>query len=152
MTGARFAIRVVLKKDADMPLQAEISRLNQEIKTAREHIVKGKFLGTAFIRCNLQLGAHVLAQCLSYHEVCASVRHFTLLYSRITQPLKMYSKTMEAHPKDIVWRNLDDGALEMTTRYVTSWAATVGLIILWAFPAGFVGTLSNLTDLCKTYS
>ncbi|KAL0946485.1 hypothetical protein HGRIS_012702 [Hohenbuehelia grisea] len=109
----------------------EISRLNNEIKDGREHIVKGKFLGSAFIRCNLQMGAHVLAQCVSYHE-----------------PLAMYDKWMEAHPKDIVWRNLDDGALEMRSRYVTSWMATIGLIIAWAFPVAFVGTLSNVGDLC----
>ncbi|KDR75323.1 hypothetical protein GALMADRAFT_226985 [Galerina marginata CBS 339.88] len=62
---------------------------------------------------------------------------------------KMDNKWMEAHPKDIVWRNLDDGALEMKSRYITSWLATVGLIIAWAFPVGFIGTLSNLSDLCE---
>ncbi|KAF8160922.1 DUF221 family protein [Crassisporium funariophilum] len=77
----------------------EISRLNKEIKESREHIVKGKFLGT--------------------------------------------------HPKDIVWRNLDDGALEMKSRYITSWIATAGLIFIWAFPVSFIGTLSNLSDLCE---
>ncbi len=60
----------------------------------------------------------------------------------------MYSKWMEANPKDIVWHNLDDGALEMRSRYITSWGATVGLIIAWAFPVSFIGTLSNLDDLC----
>ncbi|CAA7259132.1 unnamed protein product [Cyclocybe aegerita] len=110
----------------------EISRLNEEITEAREYIVKGKCLGSAFVRCNLQLGAHVLAQCLSYHE-----------------PLKMYNRWIETHPKDIVWRNLDDGALEMQSRYVISWLATAGLVIVWAFPVGFIGTLSNLLDLCE---
>ncbi|KAJ7899036.1 DUF221 family protein [Mycena leptocephala] len=80
----------------------EISKLNREIGDARQHIVKGKFLGSVFIRCNLQLGAHVLAQCVSYHR-----------------PLAMYEKWMETSPKDVVWENLDDGALEMTWRYVT---------------------------------
>ena len=28
-----------------------------------------KPLGSAFIQCNLQMGAHVLAQCVSYHQV-----------------------------------------------------------------------------------
>jgi calcium permeable stress-gated cation channel len=60
----------------------------------------------------------------------------------------MTKKWMEAHPKDIVWANLDDGALEMKSRYVISWAATVGLIIAWAFPVTFIGALSNLTELC----
>jgi len=58
---------------------------------------------------------------------------------------------MEAHPKDIVWRNLDDGAMEMTSRKVTSWIATAGLIVLWAFPVGFIGLLSSLPDLCAKY-
>ncbi|PPR03078.1 hypothetical protein CVT24_012391 [Panaeolus cyanescens] len=112
----------------------EISTLNKEIAEKRKHIVKGKFLGSAFIRCNLQMGAHVLSQCVSYHE-----------------PLKMYNKWMEAHPKDIVWSNLDDGALEMTSRYVISWLATIGLIFVWAFPVGFIGTMSNLTELCSQF-
>ncbi len=64
----------------------------------------------------------------------------------------MYDKWLEAHPKDIVWRNLDDGALEMRSRYITSWIATIGLIIGWAFPVTFIGTLSNLDDLCTQVS
>jgi hypothetical protein len=64
------------------------------------------------------------------------------------QPLMMYNKWMEANPKDIVWQNLDDGALEMRSRYVISWLATIGLIIAWSFPVAFIGTLSNLDDLC----
>lgn len=51
----------------------EIARLNAGIKEARGNVVKGKFLGSAFIRCNLQMGAHVLAQCVSYHEVGLSL-------------------------------------------------------------------------------
>ncbi|KAG9226508.1 hypothetical protein CCMSSC00406_0005825 [Pleurotus cornucopiae] len=110
----------------------EISRLNIEIAEARSHVVNGKFLGSAFIRCRLQMGAHVLAQCVSFHE-----------------PNTMNNKWMEAHPKDIVWRNLDDGALEMKWRYVTSWVATVGLLIALSFPVAFVGTLSNVDNLCE---
>ncbi|KAJ7085862.1 DUF221 family protein [Mycena crocata] len=110
---------------------AEIAKLNGEIDAARQHIVKGKFLGSVFIRCNLQLGAHVLAQCVSYHR-----------------PLAMKDKWMETSPKDIVWENLDDGALEMTWRYATSWIATIGLIIAWGFPVAFIGTLSKVDTLC----
>lgn len=46
----------------------EIARLNIAIDEERKKS-EGKFLGSAFIRCNLQMGAHVLAQCVSYHEV-----------------------------------------------------------------------------------
>ncbi|KAF7376421.1 hypothetical protein MSAN_00057600 [Mycena sanguinolenta] len=110
----------------------EIAKLNREIAETRQHTGKGKFLGSVFIRCNLQLGAHVLAQCVSYH-----------------QPLAMKDKWMETSPKDIVWENLDDGALEMTGRYVTSWIATIGLIIAWGFPVAFIGTLSQINTLCQ---
>lgn len=48
--------------------------------------------------------------------------------------------------------SLDDGALEVRSRYVLSWAATVGLIILWTFPVGFVGTLSSIDGLCSKVS
>jgi hypothetical protein len=34
---------------------------------------------------------------------------------------------------------------------VTSWALTVALIIAWAFPVAFVGTLSNLDDVCQQF-
>ncbi|KAJ7079066.1 DUF221 family protein [Mycena belliarum] len=110
----------------------EIAKLNVEIRDMREHIGKGKFLGSVFIRCNLQLGAHVLAQCVSYHR-----------------PLAMKEKWMETNPKDIVWENLDDGALEMTWRYATSWIATIGLIVAWGFPVAFIGTLSQVDELCS---
>jgi calcium permeable stress-gated cation channel len=48
--------------------------LNKEIEEARKQIGERKSLETAFIECNLQLGAHVLAQCVSYHEVGAGLR------------------------------------------------------------------------------
>jgi hypothetical protein len=113
----------------------EIARLNAEIKSSRENIVKGKFLGSVFIRCNLQMGAHVLAQCVSHHD-----------------PLMMYDKWIEAHPRDIVWSNLDDGALETRSRRIVSWLATTGLILFWALPVAFVGTLSNVSSLCTKVS
>ena len=46
----------------------EIARLNKDIDEQREKS-EGRFLGSAFVRCNLQMGAHILSQCLSYHEV-----------------------------------------------------------------------------------
>ncbi|THU96938.1 DUF221-domain-containing protein [Dendrothele bispora CBS 962.96] len=111
----------------------EIATLNGKIRQARAKLVEGKSLGSVFILCNLQMGAHILAQCVSYHE-----------------PLKMIDKWIETHPKDIVWRNLDDGALEMRWRYLVSWLAMVGLIIAWSFPAVFIGTLSKVEGLCQS--
>lgn len=58
-----------------MYAQDEIARLNGSIEDKRTELFgTGKDaprpLGSAFIQCNLQMGAHVLAQCVSYHEVC----------------------------------------------------------------------------------
>lgn len=60
--------------------QDEIARLNKELQSGRDNYVQGKFLGSVFIRCNLQMGAHVLAQCVSYHEVRPITS--TLCYTR----------------------------------------------------------------------
>ncbi|KAF5364658.1 hypothetical protein D9758_005530 [Tetrapyrgos nigripes] len=109
----------------------EISDLNIKIQQARAHLVEGKPLGSVFILCNLQMGAHILAQCVSYHE-----------------PFKMIDKWIETHPKDIIWNNLDDNALEMRWRHLVSWLALIGLILAWFFPAAFIGTLSNIDSLC----
>jgi hypothetical protein len=37
-------------------------------------------------------------------------------------------------------------------RYAASWAATIGLIILWSFPVAFVGLITNVSSLCATVS
>ena len=62
-------------------LQDEISKLNKSIDEKRAAIESAekmpKPLGSAFIQCNLQMGAHVLAQCVSYHEV----RHISFSFS-----------------------------------------------------------------------
>lgn len=49
----------------------EIPRLTEEITRARQDLPNAKPHGAAMIMCNLQMGAHVLAQCTSYHEVRA---------------------------------------------------------------------------------
>jgi calcium permeable stress-gated cation channel len=50
-------------------MKAEIARLNARIAEERQKISQDSFLGCVFICCKLQMGAHVLAQCVSYHEV-----------------------------------------------------------------------------------
>ncbi|CAL1696410.1 unnamed protein product [Somion occarium] len=113
----------------------EIARLNREIDERRAALRETKPLGSAFIQCNLQLGAHVLAQCVSYHK-----------------PLMMANKWIEVAPKDIIWDNIDDGAYETRFRYVTSWLGSIALIVLWFVPVAFVGTLSNVSALCEKVS
>jgi hypothetical protein len=61
---------VGVKVDTIEWAKKEIPRLNDEIARARMELPNAKPHGAAMIMCNLQMGAHVLAQCTSYHEVC----------------------------------------------------------------------------------
>ncbi|CAG7847024.1 Uncharacterized protein RSN1 AltName: Full=Rescuer of SRO7 at high Nacl protein 1 [Serendipita indica DSM 11827] len=111
-----------------------IQRLNGEIKDARAKLGEAKPLGAAFIQCNLQIGAHVMAQCVAYHE-----------------PMTM-DRMIEVAPDDVVWRNIDDGAYEQRSRYVLSWLATIALLIAWGFPVALAAFVSNTQDSCQKYS
>ncbi|KAF8586259.1 DUF221-domain-containing protein [Ramaria rubella] len=119
------------KVDTIKHYKHEISKLNTAIGILRRRTSESKPLGSAFVQCNLQLGAHVLAQCVSYHE-----------------PMKMSYKWIQVAPKDVIWANIDDGVYETRVRYVTSWLASIGIIVLWFFPVTFVGLLSNISELC----
>ncbi|KAJ4473195.1 hypothetical protein C8R41DRAFT_849210 [Lentinula lateritia] len=110
----------------------EIVRLNSTLTSTRSQKQDGKFLGSVFILCNLQIGAHILAQCVSYHQV-----------------LQMNDKFIETHPDDIIWRNLDDDALKTRSKVSLSWLATTALIVLWSFPVAAIGGLSNIYAVCR---
>ncbi len=73
----------------------------------------------AFILFNKQIAAHMAAQTLSHHE-----------------PYRMSSslKYIEVAPEDVIWDNLVMNPYERRVRLALSWAATIGLIILWAIP------------------
>ncbi|KAB5591080.1 hypothetical protein CTheo_5492 [Ceratobasidium theobromae] len=129
--------------------KSEIVRLTGEINESRKGLPQGKPHGSAFVQCNLQMGAHVLAQCVSYHE-----------------PLQMSTKWIEVAPDDIIWDNIDDGAYEVRSRYILSWVLTLAVIALvrsdmiwlcgqantaitqWFIPTAFAGILSNVDQLC----
>jgi len=65
----------------------EIPRLDREIMAARKNLPNLEAAGSAFVELNLQLGAHVLTQCVSYHE-----------------PLAMTDKWTEVAPDDVIVR------------------------------------------------
>ncbi|KIP05884.1 hypothetical protein PHLGIDRAFT_119442 [Phlebiopsis gigantea 11061_1 CR5-6] len=117
----------------------EIARLNASIDEKRGALANADTmpppLGSAFIQCNLQMGAHILAQCVSYDE-----------------PLMMAQKWIEVSPKDVIWDNIDDSVYETRFRYITSWIGSIVLIIIWFAPVAFVGTLSNVATLCEKVS
>ncbi|KAL6300421.1 DUF221-domain-containing protein [Sparassis latifolia] len=92
-------------------------------------------LNSAFILFNQQVAAHLAAQTLTHHG-----------------PYRMAFKSIGVAPDDVIWGNLNMNPYEMKIRVAISWAATIGLIILWAFPVAFIGAVSNIHSLCATYS
>jgi hypothetical protein len=90
----------------------------------------------AFILFNKQSAAHMAAQTLIHHEAY-----------RMSDSLKY----VEVAPEDVIWDNLVMNPYERRVRSAISWGATIGLIILWAFPVVFVGAVSNIHSVCTTY-
>ncbi|KZT65313.1 DUF221-domain-containing protein [Daedalea quercina L-15889] len=91
-------------------------------------------LNSAFVLFNQQIAAHLAAQALTHHA-----------------PYRMAQKHVGVMPEDVIWGNLNMNPYEAKMRTALSWAATLGLIILWSFPVAFVGAVSNVASLCTTY-
>ncbi|KZT25738.1 DUF221-domain-containing protein [Neolentinus lepideus HHB14362 ss-1] len=89
-------------------------------------------LNSAFILFNKQIAVHLARDALIHHE-----------------PYRMAKKYVEIAPEDVIWGNLGLNPYEQSVRQVIGWAATVGLIILWAFPVAFVGIVSNIRAVCR---
>jgi len=92
-------------------------------------------LNSAFITFNKQIAAHIAVQVLAHHI-----------------PYKMSNRYIEVAPSDVIHANLNMNPYEQKIRTAISYAATAGLIILWAFPVAFVGAISNVAALCEKYS
>ena len=89
----------------------------------------------AFILFHQQIAAHLAAQSLTHND-----------------PYRMAAKYTEVAPADVLWSNLGMNPYEMQIRRMISYGITVALIALWAIPVAFIGTVSNLANLCQTAS
>ncbi|KAL5522727.1 hypothetical protein ACEPAG_8745 [Sanghuangporus baumii] len=92
-------------------------------------------LNSAFILFNQQISAHLAIQALIHHE-----------------PFKLTRKYIEVAPADVIWSNLGMKAETMRIRTAISYSATAALIILWSIPVVLIGAVSNVSNLCKTFS
>ncbi|EFI27929.1 hypothetical protein CC1G_14420 [Coprinopsis cinerea okayama7 len=92
-------------------------------------------LNSAFVTFNKQISAHLAVQALAHHK-----------------PYRMSSRYVEVAPSDVIWSNLGLNPYEQKIRMAISYAATAGLILLWAFPVAFVGAVSNINKLCTEVS
>ncbi|KAJ2934197.1 hypothetical protein H1R20_g2935, partial [Candolleomyces eurysporus] len=92
-------------------------------------------LNSAFITFNKQIAAHLAVQSLAHH-----------------MPYTMSSRYIEVAPSDVIHTNLNLNPYEQKIRLAVSYAATAGLILLWAFPVAFVGVVSNIHTVCAEVS
>jgi hypothetical protein len=92
-------------------------------------------LNSAFITFNRQIAAHLAVQALAHH-----------------MPYTMSSRYIEVAPSDVIHANLNLNPYEQKIRLAISYAATAGLILLWAFPVTFVGVISNIRAVCDEVS
>jgi hypothetical protein len=128
--------REILARDIARTTVAEAQTTNRmrHIGTGKLHIAVPSITGRrvvdfsdqtyppangAFILFNKQIAAHMAAQTLIHHEPY-----------RMSESLKY----VEVAPEDVIWDNLVMNPYERRIRLVLSWAATIGLIILWAIP------------------
>ena len=93
--------------DADSTIYNDSATLSEEYPA----------LNSAFITFNKQIAAHLAKTALSHR-----------------QPYRMAGRYTEVAPEDIIWDNLGLHPYEAKGRTVVSYAATAGLVVLWAFP------------------
>jgi hypothetical protein len=73
----------------------------------------------AFILFNKQIAAHIAAQTLIHDE---------------PYRMSVSQKYIEVAPEDVIWENLAMNHYDRRLRSALSWAATIGLILLWSIP------------------
>lgn len=115
----------------------EIPRMNVEIDHLRKKISGSNYTNSAFILFSSQISAHLANQTLVHHY-----------------PLACNIKVTDISPADVVWPNVNShfGLLNRNLRLLTSYSVTAGLMILWVVPVTFIGSLSSISGVCKTWS
>lgn len=108
----------------------EVARLNMEIEDDQAHPERFPLMNSAFVQFNHQVAAHMACQTVSHHL-----------------PKQMAPRLVEIDPNDVIWDNLSMPWWQMYIRTAIVIAIIGAMIILWAFPVAFTGSLSQLQTL-----
>ena len=118
------AIGTGAKVGGMMGLVSKVNKFNgksqeTDSQSLDENTVEQEYppLNSAFILFHNQIAAHLAASSLIHHG-----------------PYQMSDKYINVAPDDVIWGNLGLNPYEKKIRLAFSYAATAGLIILWAFP------------------
>ncbi|KAJ5688862.1 hypothetical protein N7462_003254 [Penicillium macrosclerotiorum] len=114
--------------------RSELARLTKDVEALQKKHQDGdvKQLSAMFVQFATQSDAQIALQTLSHH-----------------QPFHMTPRFIGISPQEIVWSALN---LSWWQRIIRKFAVQGGLgalVIFWSFPAALVGTISNITYLCK---
>lgn len=122
------------KVDTIFWCRKELARLNHEIEMDQENPERYPLMKSAFIQFNHQVAAHMACQSVIHHV-----------------PKQMAPRIVEISPNDVIWDNMAISWWSEWLRTVIAVAVVVGMIILWAFPVAFTGSLSQLSSLINTF-
>ncbi|KAJ8126892.1 hypothetical protein O1611_g6746 [Lasiodiplodia mahajangana] len=112
----------------------ELARLNHEIEVDQENPERYPLMKSAFIQFNHQVAAHMACQSVIHHV-----------------PKHMAPRVVEISPNDVIWDNMALSWWSEWLRTAIVIAVVAGMIILWAFPVAFTGSISQLNSLINTF-
>ncbi|KAI1817822.1 DUF221-domain-containing protein [Poronia punctata] len=112
----------------------ELARLNNEIETDQANPERYPLMRSAFIQFNHQVAAHMACQSVIHHV-----------------PRHMAPRTVEISPNDVIWDNMAISWWSEWIRTAITIGVVFGMIILWAFPVGFTGSISQIDGLIQTF-
>ncbi|KAI9732790.1 MAG: hypothetical protein M1834_003728 [Cirrosporium novae-zelandiae] len=121
------------KVDTIYYCRKEVARLNVEIEKLQAQPDNFPLMNSAFVQFNNQAAAHMACQSVSHH-----------------MPKQMTPRIVEISPNDVVWDNM---SLPWWQQYIRSGGivlVVIGMILLWAVPIAFSGSLSQISTIRKT--
>ncbi|KAJ1875947.1 phosphate metabolism protein 7, partial [Coemansia sp. RSA 486] len=120
------------KVDAIEFLSTEIAKLNQQIAEGTGDETQYKRQSSAFVLFRKQIAAHMSAQTVLDYK-----------------PFSMNSVSLDVNPDDIIWSNLNMNPYDRRIRGYISFAATVGLVVVWTLLTTAVSALVSVKNLKK---
>lgn len=112
--------------------RSELERLIPKVESlqAKHRAGEGIFLPAVFIEFYTQVEAQSAYQSLAHH-----------------QPLHMSPRFIGINPEEVIWKNLKIKWASRVVRNIATTAFVVALVVFWAIPVAFVGSLSNIKSL-----
>jgi calcium permeable stress-gated cation channel len=110
----------------------ELARLNPEIVKQQNEHTSNKQLNSAFITFTSLAAAHRAAQ--------------IKLPEKKHVPFKL-ERTLAPKPAEVIWSNMRINYPERIGRFTATTAFVTVMIIFWAIPVAFVGSISNINYL-----